>query len=449
MKKLFSDDFDIIYTRLWICREKDGVVIANKLFLMLIVIISAALTGCATPSPPDHEANRRAKASTLIAAKDYRGAFDAIKIDLYDAGISADQTADFILKAPDFRNTIASSITVELHSTNTAWGIYRLAKGVAGNGVSRVLNEDEKRGLTAEIEKTAASGNLTNRLPWLITDSTESFKSLSTPEHRAIIFRRSLESLKANPKITHGNRHLAEKLFLTAQTSGNNSEEYKLLQAMLPSLNLPTDILRDKVVVVYPEYAAKILAQRELVVRINFDDRLLEEDVVGGLRRASPNLTFVRDGDAKLHVTVNRLQWDQRSAIPQTQTIMYAQHQVDLLAAALLMPRNASYAYEVTTGGVELVYAFEIVTNLKGAKTTSKVYRGQVSRDWRTCANARIQNVFGGIQPASFAANDQMKQVCGGNRSVSTPEELRHEVINRLDKEIRAIPAIATAISAG
>ena len=111
------------------------------------------------------------------------------------------------------------------------------------------------------------------------------------------------------------------------------------------------------------------------------------------------------------------------------------------------MPRNASYIYEVSSGGVQLSYAFEVKATGKGAPAFDELVRDRASREWRSCSNARVQNVFGGVQRADFVANDHMQTVCNNASSPSSPDDLRSEAISRLVIAIGRIPAIAKASS--
>ena len=134
---------------------------------------------------------------------------------------------------------------------------------------------------------------------------------------------------------------------------------------------------------------------------------------------------------------------------PETETIRYAQYQVNFLAGALLMPDNATYQYEYTRGGYEIEYAFEVTVERNGA-TQSLLLRDRRSERWAKCSGARVVNVFGGAQPASWEANADMAGRCrsgGEQRSIGDVRrglaaDLAAQIANQLD----AAPKVAVSI---
>ncbi|KAA0678190.1 hypothetical protein DS837_28135 [Azospirillum brasilense] len=222
-----------------------------------------------------------------------------------------------------------------------------------------------------------------------------------------------------------------------------------MVLAALPSMKLSAEEVRQHVASVFPEQAKKLLADRSITVRLvtEPDDRLLFEDLATKVRAISSNLTLVTGGDATVTVTVKKLQWEERRDPERTQPVVYSQGDVNLLAAALLMPRNASYQYDLTTGGVELAYAFEVKATGKGIQPYDNLLRDKVSRSWRSCSNARIQNVFGGVQRADFVANDHMQQTCSGGGVPVSADSLRNNVLDDVVRSIKRIPAIERVAS--
>lgn len=200
---------------------------------------------------------------------------------------------------------------------------------------------------------------------------------------------------------------------------------------------------------VFPQYASKLLAERTVTVRLisEPEDRLLEEDLSTKIKRLSPNIVLTQDEDPMITLTVKRLQWDERRTPERAQTVMYSSGQVDFASAVLFMPRNASYIYEVTSGGIELAYAYEVKAQGKGQSLFNKLIREKTSREWHSCSNARIQNVFGGVQPASFVANAHMQQICSGGGSPVSVEQLRDDALDAVVRAIREVPAVSKAVS--
>lgn len=95
------------------------------------------------------------------------------------------------------------------------------------------------------------------------------------------------------------------------------------------------------------------------------------------------------------------------------------------------MPKKATYAYEVVSGGAEIEYGYVVSAIADGKSIHDELIRGKVDGQYRRCQNARIQNVFGGVSPADFVANEDMQQRCSGPSSVAI-EDLRKEVLLKI-----------------
>jgi hypothetical protein len=108
------------------------------------------------------------------------------------------------------------------------------------------------------------------------------------------------------------------------------------------------------------------------------------------------------------------------------------------------MPRNASYIYEVVSGGAELEYGYVVTATVDGKVIYDELIRVKVGGQYRRCQNARIQNVFGGTSSAGFVANDDMRQRCAGPSSVSI-EQLRQEVFSKIIDGVLKVPPIKLA----
>jgi len=404
------------------------------------------LSGCATATDK-YEAQRREEARTLAAKGDYQRAYRAIQTEISGYGPGAKRAAEVVNENPQFKAELPRLLSAEMRDPLSPEQLIQAVKRLDYEGFASVLTPEALVALRNEADAVAADGNRSGRLQWVVTDAIEQFPSLKEPDQQRAIYDHSIALLRKQlPPGSRSRPHnLAQAVFDRAEAAGPGSREFKALQAELPNLEFSTGELKTTVAKLFPQFASKEAAGREVIVKITFDDRLVEEDVMPKLRELSQSLTFVKEGQAPVNITVKKLQWDERAAQQQTQTVTYSQTDVNLLAAALLMPRNASYAYEVSSGGVQLSYAFEIKAASKGAPAFDEVVRDRASREWRSCSNARVQNVFGGVQRADFVANDHMQTICGGGGSPSSPDALRSEAINRLVAAIGRIPAIANA----
>jgi hypothetical protein len=108
------------------------------------------------------------------------------------------------------------------------------------------------------------------------------------------------------------------------------------------------------------------------------------------------------------------------------------------------MPRNASYLYEVVSGGAEIEYGYVVSVVVDGKTILDDVIRGRVGGEYRRCQNTRIQNVFGGVSSAGFVANDDMQSRCSGPSSVPV-EDLRKEVLSKVMQGVLNVATIKAA----
>lgn len=274
-----------------------------------------------------------------------------------------------------------------------------------------------------------------------LTDLKGNLPVLLTPNIKAKAFKNSLELLKH--RTTGRSPNLGMLVCETAKLSGDDSKISKELKSALPHLNFTKDELAC-LASLFPEEAAKKMANMTIPVHITFDppDRLTQEDIISKLKNCKKILLVSKSGPRVVDVKIAKLKYELRHEPERTQTIMYQQYQVNFLSAAFLMPKNATYQYEYVTGGTDLAYAFEIKASRDKIELADKLLRDSIGEMYGYCKNPRIQNVFGGIQPASFVSNDDMARRCNSNTSTVNEEELRDTVINRLAQEIQDIDAI-------
>lgn len=143
-----------------------------------------------------------------------------------------------------------------------------------------------------------------------------------------------------------------------------------------------------------------------------------------------------------LTLTIERVRHNEKMIPEKAQTITYSQYQVDAFKAALLMPNNASYLYEVISGGAEIEYGYVLTAEEEGKPVYEEIVRGKAEERYQRCQNARVQNVFGGVSSAGFEANDDMKQRCSGAATTVSIENLRENIYANLAKAALKVPSI-------
>ncbi len=185
------------------------------------------------------------------------------------------------------------------------------------------------------------------------------------------------------------------------------------------------------------DISSRYIAVHRKTIQVLSDDRLAQEDIIAAINDRSTWLRATRE-PAPIQVSVQKLQWDFSTQAESSQTISYAQHQVNLLGAVLLMPDNATYSYDLIKGGASLSYAFEV----KGVGG-DKLVRNSINRSHSRCQNARIVNVFGGVSPAEFVANDHMRTTCSGGGSPVDPDSMRREAMRAVADAVLQIAGMA------
>lgn len=272
---------------------------------------------------------------------------------------------------------------------------------------------------------------------------TEAFPSLQRPDVRQTGWQTIVSRLAGNPAGP-------DRAMLHAALNQAATRTPEERAALLPLLER-ADLSRRELELArpaYPAFAEKRLAA--LSVRVHLEttphDRLLLEDLLIRLR-VRDGLILVGAGDkADLRVTVAQLRWDLTQLPPRTETVIYRATEVTYFAAFLSMPRDASYAFDRTTGGMQLNYAFEIEAWRGGHRLSDKLLRDRFSEDYVQCSNARILNRFGGIKRADFVANEHMQAACAGQSSASDPDAIRGRIVGRIADEIYDLPAIQSKI---
>lgn len=294
-----------------------------------------------------------------------------------------------------------------------------------------------------DLNEAAQKGNREGSLAFLATHDIALIPALSSTEAQDIIVDRSIDFLRASPSEQDAyqrSRVVVSLMEAVAQPTAPDAWKENLGRA-LPEIQLTIPQLRGTVSSLYPDYAAKTIQENTTPtwLEVRPRDLLLLHDLKSRLAR-HPDINFVDDQEgARLRLIVEKLQVDEIDEPERTQTITYASHQVNLLAAVLLMPKYASYLFDHTTGGASIEFAFELSATVEAGESSAKLIRDRIERTYTICSNARIQNAFGGVQPANFRANAHMEQLCSESRDRLHARDLRGEVLDRLVREIESL----------
>lgn len=168
-------------------------------------------------------------------------------------------------------------------------------------------------------------------------------------------------------------------------------------------------------------------ALKNVVIIFDQSDKLTGFDTINILKNNDGIRIVDKNTNNTITVKVDKLEYNITTMPEQINNIMYAQYQCDL-GVAITMPQGASYIYDHISGGSRIDYAY-MVTIFDGSnKIKEEVIRNSISDYYSYCKNARIQNVFGGVFPATVMANGHMQNQCSGTQTQSDSSALKKRV---------------------
>lgn len=305
-----------------------------------------------------------------------------------------------------------------------------------------IFSEQQMGDLIAKFSKKITEGNVSGSMPFDLSDNLASLPALGSPFHQQIIVDRSIKKLQS---LDSYSRPLVQLLDYV-QTVGVGSPLGKRVESLLSTMNIRRTEL-ESVAKIFPKYAAarKDEITARAFLQIKNGDRLLADDFLALFRSKIPGVEWVSvPGPKIVTVVIERVRNDEKVISESSQTITYAQHEVNMVNAVLLMPRNASFIYDVVSGGAEIEFGYVVSATMDGKLVHDEVVRGKVGGGYQRCQNARIQNVFGGVSSAGFVANDDMQKRCTVPNSASL-DELRALVFSRVAASVRKVPSIKNA----
>lgn len=243
----------------------------------------------------------------------------------------------------------------------------------------------------------------------------------------------------------------AEQLVAVLRDLPPDAAVRREVTAALPRLRLQTAALNSSAFrSAFPEFAERALAVRQVRASLATEPsrRLLEEDLLPAIntrpefrveRAPAPH----RQG---LAIIVREHELREETRPQSRRTVVVPNHEVDILAAVLLLPRGASVLFDVVEGGAALTYAYEIVVMQDGRPVWDKLIRDTARSSWHRCEGMRAQNVFGGLHGFSQFPNQQAANFCNSSGAQTTPDQLRREAQRRIANEIASAPPIRDAI---
>ncbi len=185
-------------------------------------------------------------------------------------------------------------------------------------------------------------------------------------------------------------------------------EEAFLLHAAGEVLSPDLAIQLARLLPTYGNTIADSISAQLVQVYVNDAPReFISSDLESTITASHPTLRITESKDlADYRLSVAR--WEILPTETQSETVTYSSLQVGALNAALRMPSGASYLFDLEQSRIRGRFLASLSSDAE-----SRTLGETLDRQWSSCSNARVVNVFGGVSPAGFVANEDMQQRCG------------------------------------
>ncbi|MDD2664403.1 MAG: hypothetical protein PHD19_11685 [Dechloromonas sp.] len=312
--------------------------------------------------------------------------------------------------------------------------------------IAGIISTAEHTALVERLMRTVEEGNLSGLVRIDLSDNISQFPGLKSAEQQRMIADNTIQTLQ-----DAGSKHRpVGPLIDYAARAGRGSAEWARIETLLPTMN----IKRSELPLVARQYPAFADARRAAIhapvrLQVKNADRLFAEDLKAEIKGALPGVDLAAPTSAKtIDLIVEKLRHDERQSPERMETVTYRQSDVDIVNSVLFMPQNASYSFDVLSGGNEIEYGYAITAYQGGRVLADELVRGKIDNGFARCQNARIQNVFGGVTRAEFTANADMQRRCSGPQAAPI-DDLRKIVLERIVDGIRRIEPIKAANDLG
>lgn len=411
-------------------------------FLMTLVIIPIIVSACATyPSSREEQATYHANEAKLAIAKNdcHNAAYEIEKAISRPTGY--DKIKNLFANCQECSDCYTLYFKKAIDSVSNSDEAFSLHEKLTVTKSKKIFTDTQIDELFARLNKEVIEKNSNGKIQFNLNEKIDCFPELNSPAHQKLIIDNAIKKLQVG---SSENRPVGE-LIDYAQRVGVNSPEWERINSLLPTMNIRRDEL-DALAKVFPEFATvrreEITAR--LFLQVKNGDRLFKDDIVETFHSRIHGVEFSPNATPEtITLVVEQVRYNEKTLPTHTQTITYAKHELNTMAV-LLLPRNASYLYDVVTGGAEIEYGFVISAIKNGKIIHDGVIRGKVGGECRQCQNKRIQNVFGGVSSANFIANEDMQQRCSGPETMSM-DDLRKEIFSKIVDEVLKVPSIKLA----
>ncbi|WP_280190335.1 hypothetical protein [Delftia sp. PS-11] len=280
-------------------------------------------------------------------------------------------------------------------------------------------------GAAREVEyQRALKGELPTLASYaLVYESTNAVDSVKAQALLPVIRTRLADLVKNMTKGSGGEVSAVISIYSVAK----DSQVEQLMLQFLSKVDLTKDQVKNEVAAVKPDFAAKILAQREVKLKIVSDSN---DPFIDELPKAIEELDewVTIDDDSDRRINIARLRFSERPSSPvvRSQTLRFPD-----FATLLFIPKNASVIYDTVTTGYDVNWSMNVSDS---AKKGSKVISGKKSEQKVECSNIRYKNVFGGEGALGFVP-DGIQAECSAKSNIDF-DNVRKSAVKEIATEI-------------
>jgi len=409
--------------------------------ILSALLMVGVISGCATQST-------RGAVGEDVSKGAYEDAFRRAEYSIVHGN---DETADYIRlfkeQYPESLPAIAAYYRKLFEQSVSKLEILSEPENMAAVHKAGLLSDADYQTLTQllgeVVERRMADGSLS----LVLTDNYQSIPRLTTPANEELIFRNSVDKL-----ISTGSKPLAKAVFKAALDKGSESPQYRYLADRVMQIRLSKKMLEGDFKALFPEEAQARIQRTQVKLKLvapSKDDEDFVYDIGEYLEKKDQVELVDEAGPDTYVITLHKRRFKERELPDRTQTVRYSQSEVNLLSAALLMPQNATYLYDVSTGGFSISYAFDVKLTQADKTLEDKKIKGKREEKYSYCSEARIRNVFGGVSSAGFVANPDMQSRCSKNTRSVDEDAVYGEVMAGIAAQILSFPPISNRLNYG
>lgn len=411
--------------------------LAIKSIIASIVLI---ISGCAI-SPEMHVSNMLEQTNASMVAGDLDSAHGYIASALSTPGQQA-QISRFFAEKPERRDLyvkiMARHIDYQMSSPTQA----ALARDHINlsQRLAYITPEDAKA-LDEKLIARAQQGNTSGNIGFMLRDNLTGL-GLHSARHKEIILKRSLAT--ADGAMDAPDRQTAA-LMAYASDPATPAAHKALIQKSLDTIPITRNEMEQYVRPVFPQYANKQLASMTLKAAFNYQggDRIAREDLLDSIREKVRGVEWLPYGSSgNTIVRVERLRYHERTERPRSEVIRYTRREVSSIFVTRDMPEGSFYSYRLTRSAAFIEYGYEVTVLVNGKVVHNTIVRGTERSESARCSDAVIRRPGGGVRPAEYDANNDMKKRCHSSGSGSL-EDLRRRIDDKIADAVLAAPPIA------